>query len=658
MNRARVLLCLTFSFILLGAPNVDKLPSWARESAREGVLVDPPAGADAWVLLDRTEFAYAGSGEVRQRRYRLVRILSERGLDESIYVIRGLGGKGNRIKRLRGWNCRPDGEVTKLDQDKVVTVDSDDDDEITTGHATLARLPRVVQGSLVAFESEQVVNLVAGPGATVTAMQSNPVRRWELELATSDGWFTDLKGVQMRLETRDFKPWLGLDDVRDGTRVLLKDVPALPKDELATPDLMNVLPRVHLRFIDATQSAAPVLDAWDSIARWEEAQFRKSSPAMRLPGVAPLPSLVGLRAVMGWISHQVAYRKVYLTPERGWVPENAEEVARKRYGDCKDMTALFLAAARGAGFEAFPVLARIITGRIPADQPVGPDAFNHVIVAVRLPSSFGLPAEMATPKGRFLLADPTDAFTPLGQLGDAHRNRRVMICLPDGAQWVQVPATAVLRPEFEAQIDGQVDAGGRLKGRLVLQEVGDAMGLRSAFSEGTPTARKDRLGSLLSLPLDAQWTLREASDPRELTQPLRVVLDLDYPGALRREGRDWVLSDFLFPSVPTAIQRPGTPRCYPVAWTGWLRWTVGGRLSLPDPAYRPVLAASRGESPFRTWTWKAEVARGVWTFGFTQERQDAWFDFEHREDGVRAAKKDRSRYRELLDEAPALRLGP
>lgn len=654
MTRSWSLFLVALFTTLLGAQNVDKLPVWAVDPAKQGLREAPPENADAWVLFDRTEYAYAGSGEIRTHRFRVVRILTEEGLSAGVYTLSTQGGKGNKIKRLKGWNCRPDGEVTKLDSEQVVTLDADASNELTTRLTTNAVLPRVVKGSIVAFESLEV-SRSTGLCLLDSPMEANPVRCWELEQSKEEGWFTSLKNVAMQLETRHFKPWLKQPDLKGVSRIVLRDVPALPKHEGATPYWQDALPTVYLRFLDPDQSRGMTADSWDGIARWQAGQFQTSSPALRLPGIEAKPTLDHLQALRAWIARQIDYRQVYLSPDRGWVPESAEEVARKRYGDCKDTASLFVAGARGLGFEAYPVLARIVEGRIQEDAPVSPFAFNHVVAAVRLPASLGLPAEVETPKGRFLLVDLTEAFTPLGRLGESHRNRRMMICLPEGALWVVPPAAAIVRPEVSVQLDGRIQSDGRLKAKVQIHETGDALGLRDVSVSGTPEQRKTLISRLLGLPLDGQWTLQEASDPRDLAHPMQVTLDLDYPGAMRLEGRDRVLSTFLFPGAPDPIQRPGKPRGYPVERLGQSRWSLKGHLELPaDWHLKPALASTQEDNPFRRWSWQSAVAGSLWTFAFEQERKEVEFDFDHREAGVLAAKKDRSHYLGFLDDASAL----
>jgi hypothetical protein len=93
------------------ATQVAKLPDWAAEAARASQSLTPPNDADAWILEQRTELVYLGEGRVRARQLRLVLVIGERGLEERSLSVPGLAGKGSKLKRLKAWNVRPDGEL-------------------------------------------------------------------------------------------------------------------------------------------------------------------------------------------------------------------------------------------------------------------------------------------------------------------------------------------------------------------------------------------------------------------------------------------------------------------------------------------------------------------------------------------------------------------
>ena len=639
------------------AQDINKLPEWAQGPAREGMAAPAPEHADAWVLLDRTEFAYNGDGEIHQFHYRLVRVLTERGLGENVYTLYGLGGRANKVKRIKGWNCRPDGEVTKLDKNDIVAIDSDSAHEVTTGFVTGAALERVVKGSLVAFESQKQFRYVSGPGGSAWPLERHPVRAWEFALGKSEGLFTDLTQVRMDLLTLNLKPWLGLEEVKGVNSLRLVNLPPLPRDEYRVPDGRDVLPRVVVRFQDPKLRDAAPTTTWDAIATWYESKYRERSPALKAGAGFSNDPAEALKQAQAWIAKEVTYRQIYLSPERGWIPEYAAEVSRKLYGDCKDLTCLLVGFSRGFGLEAYPVLARIADGHIAEEEPVGSGAFNHVIAAVALTRSLGLPAEVETEKGRFLLVDMTAKYTPFGYLPDAHRNQRVMICLPGGAAWVRVPEKAVQRPSIRFSLDGSLDGAGRLKGTLTVLEEGDYHGYRAAAEGGAKTLR-NTVARLLDLPLDVTWDVQMKGDPQNLSAPFQFSISLDHPNAFKQVGSDWVLTRLGMPGLPELIQKPGQPRRYPVEWEGFGRWHCETSLALPTPSLRPVLPSQEEEDAFRRWSWSSEVQGGIWKTSFEQVRKDARFGFDKREEGVKEARRDRSRFRTMLEEGLALKPGP
>ena len=272
----------------------------------------------------------------------------------------------------------------------------------------------------------------------------------------------------------------------------------------------------------------PSSATWNTLAAWTAAKY--AALAVGGEGITPGkdPGAV-LRALHDRLSRDMTYRQVYLSPERGWVPLAAPEVARRKYGDCKDLATLLIAQARAAGFEAYPVLARIVEGEVEEDEPPSVFAFNHVIAAIRLPASLGLGAEVDTPEGRLLLVDPTSRFVPLGRLSTAHAGRRVLVCTERGGTWVVVPAAALVVERVSFRLAGAVAPGGAFSGTLEIREENEAIGLRPTDVEGGPDELRKRC-LRLGLPPDARCDVKKRSDPFDLDHPYDVVFGLEYSG--------------------------------------------------------------------------------------------------------------------------------
>lgn len=645
---------------LLPAQDVTRLPDWAAQAARAAAGEAAPAEADAWVLLDRTEIAYTGDGEIRQQRFRLVKVLGERGIRQGVFMLHGLGGKGNKVKRLKGWNLRPDGELVKLDSDHVVTMNDASDAEFSTDTLTGAVLDRVVKGSYIAFESLEAIQSPLGPVAATRLLESVPVRRWELDVAKKEGWFTNLQSVEVRIDRRHFLPWIPVVEPLGGTGLRVSNLPVLPVDEGGYPHLSNVLPSVRVRFLDPAQPTARMWGQWDEVAKWTAGHYRTATASTGGADLKGRKGIEGLRGLWSWMMESLTYKQVYLTNDRGWVPEQAPEVGRKRYGDCKDLTAFFLSEAGSLGFVGFPVLARINEGEIEAQDEPFP-VFNHVIAALRLDTSLGLPAEVETPRGRFLLVDPTDAFTPLGWLGSGHRGRRVMVCLAEGAQWVSIPDPAILRDRLNVKLEGEV-RGTALRATLVLQETGSYWGLRAlAHRGGAKAVRESLMGTRFDLPATATIDVTRLGNPLATDLPFEVEVKLTHPDGFHRNDGEWNVAAWGIPYPMALIQKVGAPRCYPVSSQASGELHYQAVLKVPAKV-KPVMAEQKGDTPFRAYEWKAgaEPGAGGTTLRLSLDHRykPVLFGFDQKEKGLQAWKQDRNAVKALREDGLAFKALP
>jgi hypothetical protein len=633
--------------LLSGAARVDKLPDWAAGAVRDAEAHPAPSGADAWVLVQRTELVYAGEGKVRARLQRVVRVESERGLGEAALLVPGLAGKGSRLKRLKGWNARPDGEVEELSRDDVVSL------EDGQSRVSAAAFARAMKGSVIAFECVLETEHPMGPVEVLPVMEAEPIRQWSLTTRS------ERPAVELRVDMRHASPWLAQSGAVAGG-LSFREVPGRPKDELAAPADRNALPWVQVRFLDPSLPAdRPSSATWDALATWTHAQYTGRLVAARQSGGGGEDERAALRAIHDWMTAEMTYRQVYLTPERGWIPSPADEVARRRYGDCKDLATLVISDARAAGLRAYPALARVFDGQIEESEPPSVFAFNHVIVALKLSASLGLPAELEAPEGRFLLIDPTARLTPFGRLTDAHAGRRLLVCTEKGGVWITVPVEATQSAQTRFALDGTLVKPTSFTGTLEVREDGVLDGLRAAeIAGGLEALRKACLR--LGLPTDARCEVKAHSSPLRLEEPYTVLFTLEFDGAVRTAGTgEWTLDLPGLPRLPRSIARAGRPRSLPVAFENRGALELDAHLRAPW-LFAPVAPGERGDTPFRTYEWKTLVRPtdegSEIEFRLLQQLRPGSFDFDRREEGVAAWRKDRAAVQRLLDTALALKV--
>ncbi|MCA9036236.1 MAG: DUF3857 domain-containing protein [Planctomycetaceae bacterium] len=112
------------------------------------------------------------------------------------------------------------------------------------------------------------------------------------------------------------------------------------------------------------------------------------------------------------------------------VPTHPTETLRRRYGDCKDQSALLIAMLHCAGIEAHPVLIRSSLGRDVTPGLPGLGLFNHMIVQVDSKLN--------------MLVDPVAVDVDFGELPVTDQNRLCLI-IRDGES--ELTRSPVSRPE-------------------------------------------------------------------------------------------------------------------------------------------------------------------------------------------------------------------
>src|SRR5471030_632537 len=138
-----------------------------------------------------------------------------------------------------------------------------------------------------------------------------------------------------------------------------------------------------------------------------------------LTATIPAP-LDKMKAIADFMQRDVRYVAISLGIG-GIQPHTASEVFNHRYGDCKDKATLMSAMLQEIGVESYYVIINSERGSVSRDTPAHFGGFDHAILAIRLPDGVSIPSLVATiqhPRlGRILFFDPTNTFTPFGQIG-------------------------------------------------------------------------------------------------------------------------------------------------------------------------------------------------------------------------------------------------
>jgi hypothetical protein len=284
----------------------------------------------------------------------------------------------------------------------------------------------------------------------------------------------------------------------------LSNVKQIRKEE-AMPPVQGVAGQMIVYFVPPGEKLTNYFSDWREMGEWYRgltAGRVDASPEIKQTvakiTASSTTSLAKMQAVAQYIQQNLRYVAIELGIG-GFQPHSATETFAHRYGDCKDKATITISMLREIGVESYYVIVNSRRGAVTKDTPPHIGAFDHAIVAIRLPEGVSDPSLLATvqhPKyGKLLFFDPTDELTPFGALGSYLQASYGMLVAPDGGELIQLPTQAATTNTIQRTAKLSVDGTGTLKGDVDEIREGDrAWAERSRLREATKEA--DRLSSI------------------------------------------------------------------------------------------------------------------------------------------------------------------
>ncbi|MDJ0839730.1 MAG: DUF3857 domain-containing protein [Acidobacteriota bacterium] len=572
------------------AGRYEELPDWAQVACFKLETATRPGGADVWRLSEQLEINLDEKGNL-VRRHRVVDLVLRQGGAERAgqYAVSG-SSDGGKLLRIRGWHLPAHGRLDKLDKNKLVVLGASDGANFFDDSVAVAFFKHVAKGSVVAFESIYREKSFLGPVTSASPATPYPTLEYRLSFP----------GANNKPETflLGFEQW-GLQFTKDITGdLVLENLPGLA-DEAEPAPYGHLYPRILVRYPESGDTADRYR-SWDHFARWYWDVFKKAA----YEGKAPETGRVNKKKLMelsAAVTERITYRQVYLSNARGYEPLSGAEVIRRAYGDCKDMVACYAHLAQKKKVLAYPALANIVDGAFITAEDVPFPSFNHLIAAVPLTESKGLPAEVVVDGQRYLLFDGTSNKTRFGWLPSGYEGRQVLICTPRGAVWAPIPQSAIEPASLTFKLAGKLNDHNDLSGRLDVLEEGNAAGFRYYMG-----GDKEYVERLLRMRLDLPATvdlemLQRNHENGNTSQSWKI----EWPGFLRRDGNGFRLPACIVPEMDTVLTKPGRKRRNPIAFEGspqttWEIELTGTTQLLPGGA------EAGGKSTLGEYTWKAQ----------------------------------------------------
>lgn len=234
-------------------------------------------------------------------------------------------------------------------------------------------------------------------------------------------------------------------------------------------------------------------------------------------------------------------------------PTNVEEIWKKQYTNGRDLTWLFLALARAAGFDASGMWV--------------PDRQNYFFNASTMDGR-RLDANVVVVKvnGKDVFFDPGAAFTPFGMLPWIETGVMGLKLDKDGGTWLQTALPASSDSDIQRKADLNLGNDGTLEGKLTVTFSGlEAAWRRLEEHLSDDAERKKFLEDELkgSIPVGCEVELTNKPDWKSASQPLVAEFTLKIPGWVSGAGRRALLPVGIF-SAPEKHLFDHTDRVHPI----------------------------------------------------------------------------------------------
>jgi transglutaminase-like putative cysteine protease len=233
--------------------------------------------------------------------------------------------------------------------------------------------------------------------------------------------------------------------------------------------------------------------------------------------------------------------------------ENVEDLWKRGYGNGVQLTWLYLALVRAAGFEAYGCW---VSGRSeyffnPKIMEAG--KLNSNVVLVKL-------------NGKDLYFDPGAEFTPFGLLTWSETGVLGLRLDKDGGTWIQTTLPAASDSRMERKATLRLTDSGDLEGKITVTYTGlEAMYHRLDVRHADDVARKKFLEDRLKfqVPAAVEAELVNQPDWSGSETPLVAEFDLKIPGWASPAGKRVVLPAAIFTAVEKHIFEH-TNRVHPI----------------------------------------------------------------------------------------------
>lgn len=421
----------------------DDAPSWLRDVATKSVP-EYPKDVPAVVLTDESVVNVEEDGRMTRSDFYAIKVLTREGRDDA--VARAVyNTDSEKVREMRAWLISPSGKIKKYGKNETLELALVDNDVYNEARRMMISAsgdaePGSVFGWETVVENRSVFSQVTWyfQGAPLPVMKSR------ISVTVPRGWTAD----GLTLNYPKIEPTVSGNTYTWEVR----DLPAVTKEPMSPPrTAMSPWLAVNLA-PPSDKPGAPrrAFANWTDVSRWLS-QISDSQAATddALTGkakqiTAASKSEFAKIGALGRYVQGVNYVSIQIGTGRGggYRPHAATEVFAKSYGDCKDKANLMRAMLSAVGIKSYLVCIYSGDPNHVIEAWPSPHQFNHCIIAVKVSDDTQALTTISHPTlGRLLIFDPTDDYTPIGDLPQHEQGSFALIIAGEAGSLMKMPLT-------------------------------------------------------------------------------------------------------------------------------------------------------------------------------------------------------------------------
>jgi len=452
--------------VLAAASSQVNIPDWVKQAAAQPAGTYPPR-TNAVVLLDDGDFLFTSANDYQEHYREVVRILRPESRSEGEFSVHYRAGE--KVSAIHAWSIDSSGHSYEVKDKEFIVVSPFGTEELYSDHmAMTGKVAGADVGSVVAFEYT-VTRHPDIPQLDWTFQQRNPVVKSSLTLALPAGW----EYKTFWASAAPFEPKSLGGSNWQWTR---ENLPGIEAEDMS-PAYSSLLSRMTISIF---APGTPRVDSWKAIGDWNNGLTKdRRVPTAEIAAKAHelTTGATGFDATVRTLARFMQRDIRYVAVEvgiGGQQPHFAADIFRHRYGDCKDKSTLLAAMLQSVGINSLYFSVNTNRGVVTEGMPTL--AFDHEILAIELPA--GAPAyhSVVTAKGgqKFLIFDPTDEFTPVGELSADLQGGYGLLNNSSGGELIRLP---ILDPDTnhrERTAKFELTPEGNLAGEVFEKRNGDS----------------------------------------------------------------------------------------------------------------------------------------------------------------------------------------